>query len=73
MRDVSPQKGAPPKLKRRVTTAYVSFPEGRSRLGDVYFIACDNRFVKIGFTDDIEMRLAELQPDYIRDKASHNG
>ncbi len=33
--------------------------EGRA--GHVYFIACDNRFVKVGFTYDVEVRLAELQ------------
>jgi len=30
-------------------------------IGSVYFIACDNRFVKIGFARNVVERLAELQ------------
>lgn len=30
--------------------------------GDIYFVACQNQFVKVGFTNfDVERRIAELQ------------
>lgn len=40
---------------------YLPYSECDQRQGDVYFIACDNRYLKIGFTWDVPARLCELQ------------
>ena len=40
---------------------YMPMSEMDQRQGNVYFVACDNRYVKIGFAADVPARLSELQ------------
>ncbi len=45
----------------RLNLMYLPYAARDQRRGSVYFIACDNRFVKVGFTENVDARLADLQ------------
>ena len=45
----------------RLCSVPVDRDHRRDRVGHVYFVACNNEFVKIGFAFDVKERLAELQ------------